>query len=205
MKTKEVNYFNLFIDGANVCNKAAKLFEQMLNGNVNKIPEMVKEIHHIEHEGDHLYHTLYNHLNLAFITPIEREDILKIAKYIEDTIDTIDEAAIMIDMLVIQSFRPEAKQMVDLIVKISSVLVEAATEFKNFKKSKKLTSLLVEINDIEEEGDKLYQSTIKHLFANEKDVLEVVKWKNIFDTMEDVLDACENAADIMENVILKNS
>lgn len=205
MKTKEVNYFDMFIEAAKICEKAAALLEEMLIGDITKIPERVRVIHEFEHEGDDLYHKLYYHLNRAFITPIERDDILEVAMNIECTLDTIDEIAIMFDIMFIRSIRPEAKEFVKLIMKNAKTLVEATKEFESFKKSKKLSPLLVEINRIEEEGDKLYQNTIRHLFANEKDVLEVVKWKSVFDTMENALDACEKTAETMENVILKNT
>jgi len=203
-RTKEVNYFDMFIQIAEICDKAAKALDEMLC-NTGSFAAKAQAIHDIEHEGDELYHLLYHNLNRSFITPIEREDILAIARNIEDTIDTIDEVAIMFNLLSIRTIKPEAKELVKLIIKSCSVLVEATKEFKNYKKSKDLTSLLVELNHIEEVGDKLYQDAVKTLFANEKDVLEVVKWKNIFDTMENVLDACENIAEVMEGVIVKNS
>lgn len=203
-KTKEVNYFDLFIRAAEVCKKAADELNKMICQG-SDFEKGVVTIHNIEHEGDELYHILSRQLNISFITPIERDDILEISRNIEETIDTIDEVAIMFNMLSIRTIKPEAKELANLIVQSCQALVEATVEFKNFRKSKKLPDLLVEINHIEEEGDKVYQSTIKNLFANEKDVLEVVKWKNIFGTMEDVLDASENAADVMEGVIIKNS
>jgi len=204
MKKKDVNYFDLFVDAAKVCCKAAEQLENLIKDNKDTAAE-IKAIHSIEHEGDHLYHTIYDHLNRSFITPIEREDILMIARYIEETIDTIDEVAIMFNMLSITTVRNDAKELVTLIVKSCNALLEATIEFKNFKKSKKLTPLLVEINHIEEEGDELYQRAVKSLFTNESNVLEVIKWKNIFDTLENVLDASENVADVMEGVIVKNS
>jgi len=204
MNKKEVDYFDMFIQIAGICNKAAKALGEMIC-DAGNFAAKAQAIHDIEHEGDELYHTLYHNLNRSFITPIEREDILDIARNIEVTIDALDEVAIMFNILSIDSIRPEAKELVKLIVKSSSVLVEATKEFKNYKKSKELTSLLVELNHIEEEGDKLYQNALKTLFKNEKNILEVVKWKNIFDILEDVLDACENAAEVMEGVIIKNS
>jgi len=204
MRTKDVNYFELFVDAAKVCKRAAEQLESLLKDKNKKLKE-IAEIHDIEHEGDELYHQIYNHLNVSFITPIEREDILQIARYIEKTIDTIDEVAIMFHMLSVTTVRPEALELVDLIIKSCNVLLEATIEFKNFKKSKKLAPLIVEINRIEEEGDKLYQGAVKTLFSKEPNVMEVIKWKNIFDTMENVLDANENVADVMESVIVKNS
>lgn len=204
-RKKDVNYFDMFIDAAKLCNKAAKMLEDMLDNDSSLFSEKMNKIHTTEHEADELYHKLYNHLNISFITPIEREDILEIARYIEQTIDTIDDVSIMIEMLSVKNIRPEAKNMLKLIVDSSNVLVLAAEEFKNFKKSKKLSQYLVDINHIEEDGDKLYQQAMKDLFSKESDAIEVVKWQNIFGTMENVLDACENVADVMEGVIVKNS
>jgi len=204
MASKDVNYFDLFIKAASVCDRAAASLNELLD-NLDDSKEKSIAIHQIEHEGDEQYHVLYHHLNRSFITPIEREDILEIARNIEDTIDSIDEVSIMIEMLSVRTVREPAVDMVNLITKACSTLVAATVEFKNFKKSKELPKLLVEINHVEEEGDALYQKAMKDLFLMEKDPIEVIKWQNIFGTLEDVLDACENVADAMEGVIVKNS
>lgn len=204
MSNKEVDYFDLFIKAANVCDRAAGGLDELMD-NLEDAKEKSIAIHQIEHEGDEQFHVLVYHLNRSFITPIEREDILDISRYIEDTIDTIDEVSIMMDMLSVNNVRYPAKELVNLITKASSALVSATIEFKNFKRSKELPKILVEINHIEEEGDVLYQSAMKDLFTNEKDALEVIKWQNIFQSLENVLDACENVADVMEGVIVKNS
>ncbi len=204
MKSKEVNYFDLFIKSASICDRAAAGLNDLMD-NLDDAKEKSIAIHQIEHEGDEQYHVLYHHLNRSFITPIEREDILEIARNIEDTIDMIDEVSNMMDMLSVREIREPAVDMVNLIARGCTTLVAATVEFKNFKKSKELPKLLVEINHIEEEGDALYQSAMKTLFTTEKDPIEVIKWQNIFQSLENALDACENVADIMEGVIVKNS
>lgn len=204
MRNNEVDYFDMFIKAASICNRAAEGLDELMD-NLADAKEKSIAIHQIEHEGDELYHILYHHLNRSFITPIEREDILEIARYIEETIDTIDEVSIMMDMLSVNSIRQPAKELVNLITKGCSAMVAATVEFKNFKRSKELPKLLVEINHIEEEGDALFQSAMKDLFTTEQNALEVIKWQNIFNCLENVLDACENVADVMEGVIVKNS
>ena len=204
MKSKEVNYFDLFIKAASTCNRAAEGLDELLD-NIDDAKEKSIAIHQIEHEGDEQYHVLIYNLNRSFITPIEREDILEMAGYIEDTTDTIDEVAIMMEMLSVRKIRPQAKDLMNLITKGCSTLVQATVEFKNFKKSKELPKLIVEINHIEEEGDALYQKAMKELFTTETDPIEVIKWQNIFQCLENVLDACEAVADVMEGVIVKNS
>ena len=204
MAGKDVNYFDLFIKAASVCDRAATSLNELLD-NLDDAKEKSIAIHQIEHEGDEQYHVLYHHLNRSFITPIEREDILEIARNIENSIDAIDEVSIMIEMLSVKSVRFPAIDLVNLITKACSTMVAATVEFKSFKKSKELSKLLVELNHIEEEGDVLYQQAMKLLFTEEKDPIEVIKWQNIFKTLEDVLDSCENVADAMEGVIVKNS
>jgi len=202
-KGKKPDYFDLFIKAASICNRAAEGLDELLD-DLSDSHEKSNAIHEIEHEGDHLYHEVCYHLNRSFITPIEREDIMEISRYIENTIDSIDDVAIMLDMMSIESAKKRGKGMVNLITKSCSSLVAAAVEFKNFKKSKSLGPLLVEINNIEEEGDALFQSSMKGLFSKEKDVLEIVKWQEIYKSMENVLDSCEAVADAMERVIIKN-
>lgn len=204
-KKKEINYFDLFIDSAKVCNKAAIMLNEMLLGSADNFPTMVKEIHEIEHEGDKLYHTLYGHLDRSFITPLDREDMLAIARNIERTIDAIDEVAIMVDLLSVTKIRDVAKEMMLLVTKSAEYVLKATEEFKNFKKPTTLNKYIVEINNIEETGDSIYQNALRDLFSMEKDVLEVIKWNKILDSLENVLDTCENVADGLEAIILKNT
>ena len=204
MAKKEANYFELFVQGAKICCDAARQLQNIVKDQKDTLAE-IAAIHEIEREGDLLYHNIYDQLHHSFITPIEREDIIQIARYIEETIDRIDEVAIMFNMMSVTKSRLDGQILVGLIVTSCMSLLEATQEFRNFNKSKRLSPLLVEINHIEEEGDRLYQAAMKDLFSKEKEVLEVVKWKSIFSTMEDVLDGVENVADVMEGVIIKNS
>ncbi|MBN1892289.1 MAG: DUF47 family protein [Clostridiales bacterium] len=202
-KSKEANYFDLFIKAASICNRAAESLDELMD-DLSDSHVKSNAIHDLENEGDRLYHEVCYHLNRSFITPIEREDIMEISRYIEETIDSIDEVAIMLDMMSIGSAKKRGKGMCNLITKSCSMLVAAAVEFKNFKKSKELGPLLVEINNLEEEGDALFQSSMKGLFSKEKDIMVVVKWQEIYKSLENVLDCCEGVADAMERVIIKN-
>lgn len=204
-KKKEVNYFNLFIDAAKVCHKSSQKLNEMLLGSSDNFPLLVKEIHEIEHEGDRLYHTLYGHLDRSFITPLDREDMLAIARNIERAIDAIDEVAITVDLVNVKEIREVAKEMMLLITKSTEYVLKATEEFKNFKKPAALNKYIIEINNIEETGDNIYQNALRNLYSNEKDVLEVIKWGKIMDSLENVLDTCENVADGMEAIILKNT
>lgn len=203
-KKESINYFNMFIDGATVCREAAVALRNLMSDYTN-VEEKSEAIHEIEHRGDDIYHDLYANLNHEFITPIERDDILTIAQYIDDTTDAIEDVASRFYMLAIDKIRPEAVVLADKLVKATEKLLEATVEFKHFKKSKTLRTLIIELNTIEEEGDRIYRKAVRDLYTTEKNVLEIVKWKEVFEVMETVLDTCENVANIMEGVVLNNS
>lgn len=203
-KHKDVNYFDMFIDAAGICHRSAVLLHSLMQ-DYTDVQQKCEAIHEVEHEGDNVYHTLYSHLNREFITPIEREDILEVAQYIDDTTDAIEDVASRFYMLSIQKVHPAALPMAELIERITHKLVEAAKEFKHFKRSKHLPELIVEINTLEEEGDRLYRSAVRNLFFENNDPIEIMKWRDIFEVMETAVDACENVAQLMEGVTLKNS
>lgn len=203
-KRKDVNYFDMFIEAATVCNRSATMLYQMME-NYTDVQAKSKAIHEVEHEGDNIYHTLYHHLYREFITPIEREDILELAQNIDDTTDAIEDVASRFYMLSIVTIRPEALKMAELIVRITKKLLDATNEFKHFKRSKALPTLIVDINTLEEEGDRIYRAAVRRLFSAETNPIEVMKWRDIFEVMENAVDACENVAQVMEGVILKNS
>lgn len=200
---KEPDYFDLFIKAASISDRAANSLAELMD-NIDDAKEKSEAIHVIEHEGDDLIHEVFFQLNRSFITPIEREDIIEISSRIEDTIDSIDEVSLMFDMLCAKKAKKGAKEMCMLINRATTALVAATVEFKNFKKSKNLSKLIVDINHIEEEGDTLFHNLMKKLFSEEKDILEIVRWQSIYQALEDTLDSVENVADAMERVIIKN-
>ncbi len=203
-KKKEANYFDMFIESVEyACNASQKLLD--LVRNYVDVENKAIAMHEIEHAGDIHFHALYEQLNRSFMTPIEREDILLIGQSIDDVTDLIEDIANRFVMFNIQKLRDDTIPFVELIVKACSALKIAVSEFKLFKKSKILASKIIELNDVEEEGDRYYMNAVRRLFTTEKDGLEILKWREIYQIMEDCLDACEEVADVLDGVILKNS
>lgn len=203
-KNKEVNYFEIFNSMADCLIRSAK---QLYDLTVNFTDVKVKAdaIHAVEHEADELLHDMVFQLNRAFITPIDREDILQIGNGIDNIIDAIEDVANLFDMLSIKAIMPQAVDFVDLIVKSAEMLSLAIKEFKQFKSSKCLNALVINVNQIESEGDCLHRALIKELYNNESlSVLDIMKWKEIYDNMESVLDGCEDVADMLEGLSVKN-
>jgi predicted phosphate transport protein (TIGR00153 family) len=198
------SFFERFVAQMALCKKAAQQLLDMLEDYSN-VTERAKLIHETEHEGDKLLHEILHKLNRSFITPIDREDIVTLSGELDDILDSIEDVANLFDMLSITHVRPEALEMAKLILVGCEALNEAIKEFAHFKNSKKLNELIIHVNHAEEEGDRMHRRVIKDIYKNEKDLLELIKWKEIFDMMEDVLDNCENVADLIDGLVIKNS
>ena len=122
-----------------------------------------------------------------------------------DTItDHIEDVSNRFDMFSIETVQPEAIQMARLIVRATGILKDALTEFKTFKKSRRLHELIKDVNTVDGEGDRLYRKIIKRLFIDQESTVDIIKWKDIYDDMENVLDSCEDVANIIEGVLMKN-
>ena len=203
-RNKEMNYFEVFNNMAVCTLEAAKKLEDML-GNYSDVGAKADAIHDIEHRSDNLFHEMTRELNRAFITPIDREDILQIADGIDSITDAIEDVSNLFDMLSIDVVEPEAFDMAKLIIRGAEALLEAIREFHQYKQPKKLTQLIIEVNHVEEEGDRVHRRVIRALYQSKTlDVLTIVKWKEIYDMMETVLDSCEDVADMLEGLAIKN-
>ncbi|MCX7614554.1 MAG: DUF47 family protein [Clostridiales bacterium] len=205
-RNKSEYYFDKFVDLVDYSYKAANLLNDTLNNfRVDKLEDSMKEMHAIEHQGDVARHAMIRKLAKEFITPIEREDIMALADSIDNVTDALEDVLMRIYMCNITSVRDDALKMSQVIVKCCNALKLALAEFHNFRKSQTLHELIVEINHMEEEGDKLYTEAIRNLYVNCKDCLEVMGWEQTFRYLEKCCDACEDVADIIESVMLKNS
>ena len=204
MANKNYNYFDKFAQQMLLCKKAAELLMNMLE-NYTDISAQAEEIHEVEHDADNLLHEIMYELNRSFITPIDREDIVGLANELDDIADSIEDVANLFDMLNITQVRPEAFEMAKLILTGCETLYDAIAEFSHFKNSKKLADLTIKVNKAEEEGDKRHRSVIKAMYQEEKDPITLIKWKEIFDMLENVLDNCEDVADLIDGLAIKNS
>jgi predicted phosphate transport protein (TIGR00153 family) len=203
---KDYNYFDKFVELVDYSCKCAEiLHETLVNFDASIIDKNVKELHSIEHGGDLAKHEMMTQLAKEFIAPIEREDIVTLSQEIDDITDSIEEVLMKIHMFNIYSIKPEVLEFTELIKKCSSTLKVALEEFHNYRKSSTLKDKLIEVSHLEEEGDRLYYSTIRNLYVNSKDSLELYVWTEIYDLLEKCCDACAHTADVVESVIMKNS
>lgn len=205
-KKSDMIYFDNFVECADCAVQAAKILERVLeNFDPHRISESIDEIHEVEHEADVKKHNLMEELMRAFITPIEREDIMAISQYLDDITDKIEDVILRFHICNVTAIRPESVRFAKLVIRCCEMVKATMKEFPNFKKSKELKQCLIEINRLEEEGDRMYLDSMRALHTTSKDPVEIIVWRDIFKYLEDCLDACEHTSDIVETVIMKNT
>jgi hypothetical protein len=204
LKKREDVFYDLFDETIEKALEAAYLLDELMN-NYTDITRKIAHLKDIEHECDMHVHKIMKALNASFITPIDREDIYSIAKEMDTIVDTIEEAANKFELFHVTEIREEAKVMSKLIIACVTELKVVVNEFRRMKRSKVLREKIIEVNRIENEGDVVYRKAIKSLFENETNALEVIKWKQIYEFLEDSIDACEDVANILEGVVMKHA
>lgn len=204
--SRDFNYFKAFVELSGYSLKAAEILNNNIhNFNVNKIEEKVKEMHNVEHTADLEKHKVMNRLVKEFLPPIEREDIISITENIDDVIDSIEDVLIGIEIYNVQAIRPEIIKFTELIMDCCKSMNSALVEFEHFKKSKTLHDAIVEVNRLEEEGDALYINGVRNLYKTSKDPIELMVWTEIYRLLEKCCDSCEEVANNIENIVMKNS
>lgn len=205
-RKRSYNYFDKFVELVGYsCKCAGILHDTLGNFDPDTVDKKVKEIHSIEHAGDLAKHEMMAQLAREFIAPIEREDIAGLSQEIDDITDAIEDVLIKINMFNITSIKPEALEFTRLISKACNSLKVVFEEFPHYKKSSALKEKIIEVNQLEEDGDRLYHSFVRSLYVNSKDPVELFVWTEIYNLLEKCCDACEETADLVESIVMKNS
>lgn len=199
-------YYENFKESTSLSKKAANyLVECLENFEQDRILQMLENMHEIEHSADLKKHAMSEALAKAFVTPVDREDLDMLSHNLDDVTDIIEEILQKFYIYNIQSIHPASIAFAKNIVKSCEILCEIMNEFENFKKSKKLRTLIIALNDVEEECDKLYLSSMRHLTEKSEDVIVTCAWRDIYDCLEACADACEHVGDCIGSVIMKNT
>ncbi len=207
MAKKQDNfYFNNFAECASLAVSGAELLKKIVaEYDSSKLSSYMEEMHAIEHAADVKKHEMLNVLLKAFITPIDREDIMSVSQNIDELSDKIEDVLIRFYFNHIKTVRPGAAEFVDLVAKSFNEVYLLMKEFADFKHSKSIKQHIININSLEEEADKLYIKCMYELHGSGADALEVIAWTDIFTYLEKCADTSEHIADIVESVALKNS
>jgi hypothetical protein len=205
-RKNEYDYFESFVRLSEYCCEAAKMLDEVLiNFNADTLEEKMKKMHDIEHAADIQGHEVTRRLAKEFITPIEREDIVVLVHGIDDITDTIEDVLLHMYMYNVREIRNDALRFSKLILQSCEELKVAFEEFKNFRKSKHIHDKIVHINKLEEDGDNLYTEAVRKLHMTSSNAIDIMTWTIAFNRLEKCCDACEETANIIESVIMKNS
>lgn len=206
MKNKKFDYFQALVSMSELALEEANVLKEMFsNFDPEKINAYRERIHEYEHKCDTVKHELTTALAQEFLPPIERDDLFKLSHVTDDLADCMDSVVMFLYMAAIKTVRPDSVEFVDLIIQSCKNVVSLLTEFRNFKKSDKLKDLIIELNDIEEQGDRLYTEAVRKLSLEAPSTLEVIEWRDIYRNFEKCFDAAESIADNIEMILLKNS
>jgi len=200
---KEEKFFKLFKDMTENIIDGAKLLKDMLD-NFDNPNESQRKIKDVEHKGDSITHDIIQMLNKTFVTPLDREDIYALASKLDDILDLIDASSQRVIMYNVDSIPPEAKSLGFIILQCCYA-VDKAVAMLGKKTNEQIFAACVEINALENEADRVSREAISRLFDEEKDPIQLIKWKEIFETLERATDKCEDAANILESVVVKNA
>ena len=206
MAKKTNEYFLLIEQQAAICVEAAALLENILTEySAAGMAVRRVEMHAVERRADGICHDIRNRLSAAFITPIDQEDILHLAQLLDDVTDALDEVALECYMFRLAELPAGAPAFAGLTHRCVGKLCEAAIELRNFRSSGRLRALLAEVNTLEEQADDAYAIAIHDLFAEDAAPRTLIAGKAIFDCMEACCDLCGHAADVMDQIIIKNT
>jgi uncharacterized protein len=198
---KEEKFYQDFLAVADELKNGARLLEEMLAG-TPPLWDKAEEIKEVEHKCDFLSHEVYQRLHRTFVTPLDREDIHALARSLDDVMDEIDASAGYVRLYRVSPVRFGARELARIITD-STKSIRLAMAGLEDKKS--VSEHLVEINRLENEADRMHLEAVSRLFNEETDAIVVFKWKEILDRLENATDRCEDVADVIEGVVLKNA
>ncbi len=199
---QEVKFFDLFDDQAAKITSAALYFKEIVSkGNLND--EAIRRMRDFEHDCDSITHDIIDKLNRTFITPFDREDIHGLAHELDNVVDMLYTISKRMRLYKLKSVDRDLIKFADLIVQSVTALGKGLNGLRNNKNPKAINDACIEVNQIENLGDQLRDSTIEKLFDKSKDPIKIIKWKEIFEGVETVLDICEDIANLIESILVK--
>ena len=198
---KDREFFDLFEEAGSNILRAAGLLEEMLREYPERA-DLAREILICEQDGDRITHDIIQRLNQTFVTPIDREDIHELSSALDDVVDYTEEVADYLGLYKIEAPMTQAQDLAKVLHAAARQIAEAMPRLRGFKD---ISHYTVEINRLENDGDRITREAIASLFDNGIDPMVVIRWKDIFERLEDAIDSTEHVANIIEGIVIKNS
>jgi predicted phosphate transport protein (TIGR00153 family) len=197
---RDRQYFDLFEEAAGNALRTAQLLDEMLQ-TYPEHGELARDILICEQEGDRITHDIHKRLNETFVTPIDREDILALASALDDIVDFTEEVADYLGLYKIEAPMEQAQRQARILHDACRQLAEAIPRLRSFKD---ISHYTVEVNRLENDGDRVVREAVASLFDTGIDPMVVIRWKDIFERLEQAIDATEHTANILEGIVIKN-
>jgi len=198
---REARFFDDFVAMAEQIRLGATMLEDMLAPD-KPIWDKADQIKEVEHKCDFITHEIIQRLHKTFVTPFDREDIHNLARSLDDVMDAIDASASVVRLYSIERVRPDARELARIIKASADEMLKA---LQALERKKGVAEPAVEINRLENEADRVHQTAVRRLFEEEKDPIEIMKWKEIFDFLEESTDRCEDVANVVEGIVVKHA
>lgn len=201
---REVSFFDYFEQHIALVIEACKELLS-LTDNGEEVAARCAHVKDMEHRADEVTHQCIDAIHRTFITPIDRAEILKLIKRLDDIIDSVDAAVMRIKLYEIRQMRPEAKEMAAVLVGATTEIAETLKLLRNLKNVSKINERCIKIYDFENQGDAILRNALVRLFKEETQPILVIKWKEIFEALEKASDRCEDVANIIQGVVVEAS
>ena len=199
---RQERFFAMLLSQADVIAKAADLLAAGVTAGNSRLKHAADEILILEHRGDEIIHEIFTKLNQTFITPIDPEDIHHLSSTLDDVLDGIEDASFRIVAYQVEPIPEAIKELANILQGCAGNLLRA---LQALDKHEKVLESCIEINRLENEADRVERSAVAQLFQHEKDPIRLIKLKEIYEVLEATTDSCEDVADLLQNVVLKNS
>jgi predicted phosphate transport protein (TIGR00153 family) len=204
---KDEKFFDYFTADAENLLTAARVFRELMTNKISNAErsQKIRKMEELEHKGDEVTHQIFSELGSTFITPFDREDIHELASKLDDILDFIDGAAGRIELYHVKQITPEMERLASLVYDAVEELHTAIPLLRNFSNAPRVRECLVKINSIENEADDLFERAIATLFEKCRDPIKLIKTKELLVSLETATDQCEDAANVIESIIVKNA
>jgi predicted phosphate transport protein (TIGR00153 family) len=198
---REEKFFDLFSRQGVLVREGCDMLLEMLD-HFDEREEYSHRLKDVEHRGDLVTHEIFERLNRTFITPLEREDIHQLASGLDDVLDSVEAIGHRIVIFKVPIVTPQARQLAVILTACARQIEQAAANLKDFKN---LMAFTIEINRLENEADGISRDAVADLFSGRHDVMDVMRWKEIYGRLENAADQCEDVANTIESIVIKNS
>jgi len=198
-------FYTLFEESTRLLLKASIALKKLSDADGATTHTIVKEIEDLEHQADEVTHKIYGEMNATFVTPFDREDIHALASSLDDVMDFINGSASRLAMYNVKADSQYMRKLMEVIQKQVEVIGKGISYLRDFKDSTSLQEVLKKINEFENEADSVFELAVADLFENEKDVISLIKKKEIYVGLETATDRCEDVANVLESILIKHA